>query len=129
MKNGILNTIVQFREGSCTLGSFAGYRGPWQDIRNHIHSVEGTATVSIHHRTPWVSVCWRLLKEYPFLSLASPAVRTGSPSHLLQEIHIHEKVPSGGGMAGQQDGGWKVILLSDSSTWLLARQYVRKLVF
>lgn len=97
MKNGILNAIVQFREGSCTLGSFAGYRGHWQDIPNHIHSVEDTATVSIHHRTPWVRVCWRLLREYPFLSLASPAVRTGSPSHLLQEIHIHEKVPSGGG--------------------------------
>lgn len=32
-------------------------------------------------------------------------------------------------MAGQQDDGWEVILLSDSCTWLLALQYVREMVF
>lgn len=53
----------------------------------------------------------------------------GLPSHLLQEVHVHEEVLGGGGMSSQQDGGWEVILLSDSSTWFLAFQYVRELVF
>lgn len=53
----------------------------------------------------------------------------GLSFHLLQQIHIHETVLGGGRTAGQRDGGREVILLSDSSAWLLALQHVRELLF